>query len=112
LVSEPKETTSNDPVLLGNVELDNSIRRGIVDGRVYFSIIDIVNFLMGYGDKTEAKNYWMFVKSNLESEGCQLVRNSNQLKLTAQDGKKRKTECFCLEDCLRVVMSIPSEEES
>ncbi|MGL5041445.1 MAG: hypothetical protein ACRC6D_15360 [Aeromonas sp.] len=86
------------------------IRRGIVNGVTYFSVIDMVDYLMGYGNKTEANSYWRFVRSNLEKEGFELRRNSTKLKLLSEDGKRYKTECFCLQDSLRIIMSIPSKK--
>lgn len=85
------------------------IRRALVNGVLYFSIIDAVDYLMGYGDKTDANNYWRFVRSNLESEGFEVRRKSTKLKLLAEDGKRRETECFCFQDILRIIMSIPSK---
>lgn len=38
----------------------------------------------------------------------QLVTNCNQLKLTAEDGKERLTDCASAETLLRLVQSVPS----
>lgn len=90
------------------------IRRGIVDNVAYFSVIDMVDYLMGYGDKTKAKNYWMDLKVKISKDEphFQLAEISRRLKLLAEDGKRRKTECFCLQDSLRIIMSTtyPPEE--
>ena len=55
----------------------------------YFSIVDVVGALTEQPDINGARNYWKVLKSRLKDEGNQLVTNCNQLKMTAQDGKKR-----------------------
>ena len=58
----------------------------------YFSIVDVVGALTEQSDINGARNYWKVLKSRLKEEGNQLVTNCNQLKMTAQDGKKRFTD--------------------
>ena len=58
----------------------------------YFSIVDVVGALTEQSDINGARNYWKVLKSRLKEEGNQLVTNCNQLKMTAQDGKKREHE--------------------
>jgi DNA-damage-inducible protein D len=67
----------------------------------YFSVVDIIQVLT---DSKDARTYWKVLK-NRES---QLVTYCNQLKLTAQDGRQRLTDCANTEGVLRIVMSIPS----
>ena len=42
--------------------------------------------------------------------GSQLVTNCHQLKMTAQDGKKRMTDVANTEQLLRIIQSIPSKK--
>lgn len=75
----------------------------------YFSVIDIISIL------TESKNprrYWSDLKIKLsDDEGfSQLYEKIVQLKLTAQDGKKRETDCADVETLLRIIQSIPSKK--
>jgi hypothetical protein len=67
---------------------------------------------MGYNNKTDANKYWFNIKLKIAKDepSFQLSRISRKLKLPSHDGKSYSLECFCLEDCLRVVMSIPSEK--
>ena len=76
----------------------------------YFSIVDVVGALTEQSDINGARNYWKVLKSRLKEEGNQLVTNCNQLKMTAQDGKKRLTDVANTEQLLRIIQSIPSKK--
>ena len=76
----------------------------------YFSIVDVVGALTEQSDINGARNYWKVLKSRLKEEGNQLVTNCNQLKMTAQDGKKRVTDVANTEQLLRIIQSIPSKK--
>lgn len=71
----------------------------------YYSIIDVIGIL------TESKNpqqYWRTLKSRLKEEGNETVTNCNTLKMTAKDGKMRKTDVANTTELLRLIQSIPS----
>ena len=76
----------------------------------YFSIVDVVGVLTEQPDTDGARNYWKVLKNRLKEEGSQLVTNCNQLKMTAQDGKKRLTDVANTEQLLRLIQSIPSKK--
>ena len=67
----------------------------------YFSVVDIVEALT---DSPSPRQYWNIVKKRDE----QLSTICLQLKLIANDGRKRLTDCANTEGILRIVMSIPS----
>ena len=46
----------------------------------YFSIIDIIQILLGQEDYQAARNYWKVLKNRLNKEGSQSVTKCNQLK--------------------------------
>jgi len=71
----------------------------------YFSIIDVIGVLV---DSTIPKRYWSDLKNKLKSEGSEVYEKIVQLKFMASDGKKYATDCFSMEDLLRVIQSIPS----
>ncbi|MGL5041444.1 MAG: hypothetical protein ACRC6D_15355 [Aeromonas sp.] len=106
----PKEDNQLAPMISKGSDKEIQFRGAIINGVSYFSIIDVINHLMGYGNKTEAKKYWFNIKLKIAKDEphFQLSRNSRQLKLLCDDGKRYKTECFCLQDSLRIIMSIPS----
>ena len=76
----------------------------------YFSIVDVVGVLTEQPDVDGARNYWKVLKNRLSKEGSQLVTNCNQLKMLAQDGKKRLTDVANTEQLLRLIQSIPSRK--
>lgn len=71
----------------------------------YFSIIDVVEVLT---NSSVPKRYWSDLKRKLKREGSQVYEKIVQLKFRASDGKFYSTDCFCTEDLLRVIQSIPS----
>jgi hypothetical protein len=71
----------------------------------YFSIIDVVAVLT---DSINPTGYWRKLKERLKKEGNQSVTNCHALKMRAQDGKMRKTDCATTEQLFRLIQSIPS----
>ena len=100
---------ANDKVQLFE---DQSIRTAWVEDEEewYFSIVDVVGVLTEQPDTDGARNYWKVLKNRLKEEGSQLVTKCNQLKMTAQDGKKRLTDVANTEQLLRLIQSIPSKK--
>ena len=76
----------------------------------YFSIVDVIGVLTEQTDYQKARKYWNKLKQRLSEEGSQLVTNCHQLKMTAQDGKKRLTDVANTEQLLRLIQSIPSKK--
>ena len=73
----------------------------------YFSVIDVIGALTN-NNYQKSRNYWKWLKTRLNEEGSQLVSNTNQLKLKAQDGKYRTTDVLDIKGTLRLIESIPS----
>ena len=61
-------------------------------------------------DYQKSRKYWNKLKQRLNEEGSQLVTNCHQLKMTAQDGKKRLTDVANTEQLLRIIQSVPSKK--
>ncbi len=74
----------------------------------YFSVVDVVTILTDSKDATTGRKYWNKLKQRLKTEGNELVTNCHQLKMTAADGKQRKTDVANTRDLLRIIQSIPS----
>ena len=73
--------------------------------RWYFSIIDIIEVLI---ESERPRKYWSDLKKKLLSEGSELSEKIGQLKMPAEDGKMRLTDCADAEQVLRIIQSIPS----
>lgn len=75
----------------------------------YFSVVDIVAVLTD-SDYQKSRNYWKWLKNKLIQEGSELVSNTNQLKMKANDGKLRDTDVMNTEQILRLIQSVPSKK--
>ena len=73
----------------------------------YFAIVDVIAVLT---DSADPQNYWRVLKKRLKDEGNETITNCNGLKMTAPDGKKRKTDVANTEQLLRIIQSIPSQK--
>ena len=72
---------------------------------IQFSIVDTVGILT---DSIDPQAYWRKLKQRLKAEGNETVTKCHALKMTAADGKQRKTDVADTEQLLRIVQSIPS----
>ena len=78
-------------------------------GDYYFSVIDVIGALTNNGYQ-KSRDYWKWLKGKLIDEGSQLVSDTNQLKLKAQDGKHRETDVLDTKGILRLIESIPTSK--
>ena len=75
----------------------------------FFYVVDVVAVLTDQPSQRGASNYWAKLKQRLKEEGAdQLLTNCQQLKMTAEDGKRRLTDVADTEQLLRIIQSIPS----
>ena len=82
------------------------IRKILHNGEWWFSIIDVIDILVG-GDRP--RKYWNDLKKKLLQEGYdQLSEKIGQLKMQSADGKFYSTDCANTETMFRIVQSIPS----
>ncbi|MBI5065780.1 Bro-N domain-containing protein [Candidatus Woesearchaeota archaeon] len=85
---------------------DKKIRKIWHNNEWYFSVIDVVEALTG---SVDPKDYWYKLKKREEeSSKIELSTFCRQLKLQAQDGKLRETDCANTESLFRIIQSIPS----
>ena len=72
----------------------------------YFSVVDVVEILTNSEDP---RDYWYRMKVRVKVEdGFEPSTICRQLKLVANDGKMRETDCADTEGLLRIIQSIPS----
>lgn len=85
---------------------NSSIRRQEYNGEWYYSIVDIVAILT---ESSNPRDYWYRLKKRMEDEEfAELSTNCRQLKMLANDGKMRLTDCGNRECIFRIIQSIPS----
>jgi len=83
-----------------------NIRRVWHNEEWYFSVIDVVGALT---ESVDAKDYWYRLKQReKEASEIELSTICRQLKLIAEDGKLRETDCANTEALFRIIQSIPS----
>lgn len=82
------------------------IRKTLARGEWWFSVVDVVGALT---DSDRPSVYWTAMKARVNSDdGFQLSTICRQLKLLAEDGKMRETDCANTEGVFRIIQSIPS----
>jgi len=81
------------------------IRKVIHNNEWWFSVVDIVEALT---DSADPGSYWRKLKQRLVEENSEVVTFCHGLKITAPDGKLRKTDCANTEGIFRIIQSIPS----
>jgi DNA-damage-inducible protein D len=86
---------------------NKKIRRIWFNDEWYFSVVDIVQALE---TSSIAKRYWSDLKNKLKEEGFRPYEKIVQLKLIANDGKLRETDCANTKNMFRIIQSIPSKK--
>jgi cell filamentation protein len=71
-------------------------------------VLDIVAVLNEEPDYSKSRNYWKYLKAKLKKEKNQLVSTTTQLKLTAADGKKYKTDMLDSESVVELAKNFPN----
>jgi len=87
---------------------DKKIRRIVHNNEWYFSVVDIVAILTEQDDPLTARKYWNKLSQRLREEGSEVVTDCHRLKLPAEDGKLRETDCANTKTIFRIIQSIPS----
>ena len=73
----------------------------------FFSVVDVIGVLTY---SSNSRNYWNMLKVREAQEGIELYTVCVQLKLSAEDGKLRETDCANTEGLFRIIQSIPSKK--
>ena len=74
----------------------------------WFSVLDIVGAINGQQDYQKSRNYWKYLKTKLKALNNELVSATNQLRLTAPDGKERLTDVLDANGVGLLAKSIPN----
>jgi DNA-damage-inducible protein D len=93
--------TANNSLAIFN---DTKIRRIWHKEEWYFSVVDVIEALT---DSPTPRQYWGKIKER-EFLAIELSPIWVQLKLMAEDGKLRETDCANTEGLFRIIQSIPS----
>jgi cell filamentation protein len=72
--------------------------------------LDIVGVLNEEPDYTKTRNYWKYLKAKLKKANIQLVSATTQLKLTAADGKKYKTDMLDSDGVIELSKNFPNNK--
>ena len=78
----------------------------------WFSVLDIVGVLNEQDDYEKNRNYWKYLKAKLKRENIQLGSDTNQLKLTAADGKKYKTNVMDYNQVIELAKNFPNNKSA
>ena len=81
------------------------IRRTWFNDEWWFSVVDIIGALT---QTDRARKYWSDLKTKLQDEGFEVSEKIGQLKLMAEDGKLRLTDCANTKNMFRIIQSISS----
>ncbi|MDD3341595.1 MAG: Bro-N domain-containing protein [Bacilli bacterium] len=85
---------------------EKEIRKIWKEDKWFFSIIDVILILT---NSLNPRDYWYKLKNRVnEEEQIELSTICRRLKLIANDGKSRLTDCADTEGILRIIQSIPS----
>jgi len=78
----------------------------------WFNVVDIIGVLNEQDDYTKNRNYWKYLKNKLRKENEQLVSRTNQLKLTASDGKKYLTDTLDSDGVVSLAKIFPNSRST
>ncbi|MCK5282260.1 MAG: Bro-N domain-containing protein [Nanoarchaeota archaeon] len=81
------------------------IRRTWFNDEWWFSVVDMVGALT---QTDRARKYWSDLKNKLTEDGFEMSEKIGHLKLMAEDGKLRLTDCANTKNMFRIIQSIPS----
>lgn len=74
----------------------------------WFSVLDIIGVLNNQDDYQKNRNYWKYLKNKLKKENAEPVSVTNQLKLTAPDGKKRLSDTLDFNGVILLAKAFPN----
>jgi cell filamentation protein len=76
----------------------------------WFSVLDVISVINEEDDYAKTRNYWKYLKSKLKKSNNELVSGTNQLKLSASDGKKYLTDMLDGDGVIALAKFIPNNK--
>lgn len=76
----------------------------------FFSVLDVVGALNGEADYEKTRNYWKYLKAKLRREKNELVSATTQLKLTAADGKRYRSDALDADGVVALAKALPNNK--
>jgi len=94
--------------LLALAGIEN-IRRTVINGIEYWSVVDTIGWLLNAGSASSASKYWNKIRARMTSEGArETLAQIIQIPMKSQDGRHRKTDAMTRPTLLRLVQSVSS----
>lgn len=84
---------------------NTNIRSDMHEGQLYWSIVDVIQALEV---SPTPRQYWSDLKRGHGFAGIQLYGKTLRLKVRAEDGKMRETDCATQENIFYIIQYIPS----
>ena len=78
----------------------------------WFSVLDIVGVLNEQSEYEKNRNYWKYLKAKLKKENPELVSTATQLKLTAADRKKYKSDVMDYNQVIELAKKFPNNKSA
>ncbi len=76
----------------------------------WFSVLDIIGAINEQADYEKNRNYWKYLKTKLKKANPELVSATNQLRLTAADGKRYKTDVLDSDGVQTLAKNFPNQK--
>ena len=91
---------------------DREVRAAWDDARAQwlFSVLDVLGILNRQDDFAKTRNYWKYLKAKLKKSAPELVSATNQLKLTAADGKRYLTDVMDSAGIVALAKHLPNNK--
>ena len=78
----------------------------------WFSVLDVVGVLNTQDDYEKNRNDWKYLKAKLKKTLPELVSDTTQLKLTAADGKKYKSDVMDYNQVIELAKNFPNNKSA
>lgn len=102
-LEDHKAADQDGKVVIGEID-GFRLRRVWHNGEWWHSVVDVVSALT---ESADGRKYWNKLSQRLREEGSEVVTSCHRLKLPADDGKMRETDCAPNSVLFRIIESAP-----